>query len=262
MKYDFLKDMVVTELNSCADTYTEKGSSKKHRRRGMWLLSLKHTGETVYMCNGKQIINNIDNAVLLPDGCDYEWYCTEAGNFFHIQFVCNLTHNEVIPVPLGDGRALLKRMQEYQAVYASRRPFYRLQCMAELCSMLQSLIQPLTQDYAVSVKQKKIQPAMDYLLANYTHSITNDELAAQTPFSTMYFRKLFTEVYGTSPIAYIQSLRVRQAKEMLRSDYGSISNVALSLGYANIYDFSRAFKRETGVPPSEYARRHAGLENA
>lgn len=260
MKYDFLKDMVVTGLEGCAATFTEKGAAKIHRRRGLWLLSLKYTGETVYTCNGKQIVNDLNNAVLLPDGCDYSWRCTEEGYFIFIQFASNLTFSEIIPVPLSDGKALLKRMQEYHTIYTSRQPFYRMHCTAELCSMLQSMLQPLTQGYTLSVKQKKIQPAMDYIISHYTQPITNDELAAQTPYSTMYFRKLFKEVYGTSPIAYIQSLRILQAKEMLRVDYGSISTVALSLGYANIYDFSRAFKKETGMPPSEYAKRLAAPE--
>ena len=44
----------------------------------------------------------------------------------------------------------------------------------------------------------------------------------------------------------------QQAKEMLRSDYGSLADVAFSLGYSNIYDFSRDFKKHTGVPPSKY----------
>ena len=95
---------------------------------------------------------------------------------------------------------------------------------------------------------------MDYLIQNYTHPLTNDELSAQTEFSTSYFRKLFHDVYGVSPLEYLQNLRISKAKEMLRNNVGSISEIAASLGYANIYDFSRTFKRETGLSPSAYAR--------
>ncbi|MBO5199079.1 MAG: helix-turn-helix domain-containing protein [Lachnospiraceae bacterium] len=44
--------------------------------------------------------------------------------------------------------------------------------------------------------------------------------------SAFYFRKLFTEVLGTSPIAYVHELRIKKAKEMLKSDYGSITDAA------------------------------------
>lgn len=55
-----------------------------------------------------------------------------------------------------------------------------------------------------------------------------------------------------SPINYIHKLRINKAKEMLASDFASISSVALSLGYANIYDFSRVFKKHAGTSPTKY----------
>ena len=70
--------------------------------------------------------------------------------------------------------------------------------------------------------------------------------------STVYFRKLFTQVYGVSPINYVKALRIKKAKEMLRSDYGSLSDVAQSLGYTSLYDFSRDFKKRVGTAPSRY----------
>lgn len=95
---------------------------------------------------------------------------------------------------------------------------------------------------------------MDYLVQNYTSSLTNDQLAKQTEFSTSYFRKLFSDVYGISPLAYQRTLRINKAKEMLKSHTGSVSEIAAALGYSNIYDFSRVFKQETGISPSAYAR--------
>ena len=80
----------------------------------------------------------------------------------------------------------------------------------------------------------------------------NDQLAQLAGMSTVYFRKLFTQVMGVSPIVYARQLRIEKAKQMLRSDYGSLSHVALSLGYANLYDFSRDFKKHTGIAPSKY----------
>ena len=57
---------------------------------------------------------------------------------------------------------------------------------------------------------------------------------------------------GMSPTAYVHKLRIEKAKEMLKSDYGNLSDVAVSLGYLNLYDFSRDFKKHTEVPPSKY----------
>ncbi|MBR3941740.1 MAG: helix-turn-helix transcriptional regulator, partial [Clostridia bacterium] len=53
-------------------------------------------------------------------------------------------------------------------------------------------------------------------------------------------------------IAYTHNIRIEKAKEMLKSDYGTISDIAQSVGYPSIYDFSRAFKKHTGISPSKY----------
>ncbi len=84
----------------------------------------------------------------------------------------------------------------------------------------------------------------------------HDQILLPKGLSTVYFRKLFTQVYHTSPISYVKQLRISKAKEMPRSDFGTVTAVAMSLGYANIYDFSRDFKKQTGLSPTVYIRQH------
>ena len=101
-------------------------------------------------------------------------------------------------------------------------------------------------------KAKKLLPVIEYISKNLSNEIKNDDLAKMIGVSTVYFRKLFAQVYGMSPMNYVKNLRIKKAKEMLRSDHGSITDIAFSLGYSNIYDFSRDFKKRTGTPPSKY----------
>lgn len=103
-----------------------------------------------------------------------------------------------------------------------------------------------------SDKRRKIAPAVDYIAKNYGKSIKNETLASLCGISEVYFRKIFFEVFGTPPIAYVHNLRIKKAEEMLKSDYGSITEIAKSLGYINIYDFSRDFKKHNGISPSKY----------
>ena len=56
-------------------------------------------------------------------------------------------------------------------------------------------------------------------------------------------------------LKYLTAFREKgdqKAKEMLKSDYSSLSDVAYSLGYISLYDFSRDFKKHVGVSPSKY----------
>lgn len=84
------------------------------------------------------------------------------------------------------------------------------------------------QKYITSDKRTYLAPAIDYIAKNFTRRIRNDDMAKAAGISTVYFRKLFTAAYGISPAAYLQNLRINKAKDMLKSDYGSITDIALS----------------------------------
>ena len=133
-------------------------------------------------------------------------------------------------------------------------PSSKLETVKNLYSLILMLTDSGQQRYISSDKRTYLAPAIDYIAKNFTRRLRNDEMAKAAGISTVYFRKLFTAAYGISPAAYVQNLRINKAKDMLKSDYGSITDIALSLGYSDIYDFSRVFKRLTGISPAAYAK--------
>ncbi|MEK6796266.1 MAG: helix-turn-helix transcriptional regulator [Spirochaetota bacterium] len=66
--------------------------------------------------------------------------------------------------------------------------------------------------------------------------------------------RVFKRITGTTPVDYLVRVRTERAKDMLLYSSQSIEEIALALGYADIYYFSRQFKERTGVPPSVYRR--------
>ena len=107
-------------------------------------------------------------------------------------------------------------------------------------------------NYVPNSKKAILAPAVKYIYSNLSSHIKNDYLASLCQISTVYFRKLFFEVYNVSPINYIHKLKIEKAIEILKSDYTSITDIAISLGYNNVYEFSKDFKKHTGVSPSNY----------
>jgi two-component system, response regulator YesN len=67
------------------------------------------------------------------------------------------------------------------------------------------------------------------------------------------FSQVFKEATGTTYAAFLEGVRIDKAREMLAGKRAKVDEVALSVGYANSCSFRRAFKRVTGVSPSEYA---------
>lgn len=68
---------------------------------------------------------------------------------------------------------------------------------------------------------------------------------------TMFYKKV-RGTTGYTPNEYIRVIRLRQAAEMLRSGEKNVSEVAYAVGFDNPYYFSKCFKDQFGMPPSQY----------
>ena len=169
-----------------------------------------------------------------------------------IEFDSPLSHPEPLTFQMKSCDRILKICKELEYKRNPANPIAQLESFRAVYAILLLLLQSEQENYTSKNKQHLLSPAIDYILKNYHRPITNDELAQLTGLSTVYFRKLFTEFAGVSPIAYLHQIRIEKAKEMLRSDYSTLTDIAQSLGYTNLYDFSRDFKKRTGVSPSKY----------
>ncbi|MET0402826.1 MAG: AraC family transcriptional regulator, partial [Cystobacter sp.] len=78
------------------------------------------------------------------------------------------------------------------------------------------------------------------------------ELAKKVGMSRTRFAVHFKETTGVAPLTYLLNWRMRLAQRALRDGSISISELALSLGYAAESAFSNAFKRATGMAPTHY----------
>lgn len=252
MDAEFLSKMIITDVCSATTMYTEKGTKAIRKSRSRWAVVIKYEGETIYVSNGREYLSDKNNIVILPKGCNYEWMCTKSGRFSIIEFQCDTEYSEVVSFEVSNSDKILKIFKETEYKKTLDKPLCVIECIRDIYSLVLRLTDEVQKSYVPSSKREKILPAVEYIAKNYHRKISNDELAAMTKLSTVYFRKLFFEQFGISPIAYIHNLRITKAKEMLRSDYGSITDIASSLGYSNIYDFSRDFKNHTGVSPSNY----------
>ncbi|MCM8534786.1 MAG: AraC family transcriptional regulator [Lentisphaeraceae bacterium] len=94
--------------------------------------------------------------------------------------------------------------------------------------------------------------AVDYMLKNINERTSLSIVAEKFNMSYINFRRQFKEFTGTSPGAWQIKQRVDKAKDMLSNDLLTIESISAYLGYPDIYTFSKQFKKETGLPPSDY----------
>ncbi|WP_158512941.1 helix-turn-helix transcriptional regulator [Flavisolibacter tropicus] len=79
---------------------------------------------------------------------------------------------------------------------------------------------------------------------------TIKELAREIAMSESKLKKIFKSVYGMPPYEYFQKQRMQKAMTLLKSGVHSIKDVGYTLGYANLSNFTLAFKKVYGVLPS------------
>ncbi len=81
---------------------------------------------------------------------------------------------------------------------------------------------------------------------------TVDTLARRMGVSPEHLRRLCQSHLRTAPMHHVAALRMRRAASLLASESYTVEAVARLVGYDNPYTFSTAFKRQMGLPPSEY----------
>ena len=67
-----------------------------------------------------------------------------------------------------------------------------------------------------------------------------------------YFSKMFKESTGENFIEYLTNVRIEKAKELLNNTDYSMKEIGIMVGYADPNYFSRTFKKNVGVTPTEY----------
>jgi len=105
----------------------------------------------------------------------------------------------------------------------------------------------------INKKEGIIKNSIVYMNSNFDNfEITISEIAEKSFISEVYFRKIYKEVFGISPGRAILEMRIKKAKELLRSGYFSVKEVSQKSGFDNVKYFSTVFKKEVGISPSEY----------
>ncbi|MHB8127366.1 MAG: helix-turn-helix transcriptional regulator [Mobilitalea sp.] len=97
-----------------------------------------------------------------------------------------------------------------------------------------------------------LDEAINYFNREYQSNINISEYATNLHISCSWFIREYKRYTGYSPKQYITNLRIQHAKELLYNRYLSVNDVSSLVGYENQLYFSRIFRKNTGMSPSEY----------
>ena len=102
-----------------------------------------------------------------------------------------------------------------------------------------------------------VQYALDCIHSEYVEPITVEMIASRLGINRSYFSTLFKSKMGISPKRYLFEYRMRMAALLLTEEKKPVTVTANSVGYTDIFNFSKMFKQYYGLSPIEYVKQNA-----
>lgn len=102
----------------------------------------------------------------------------------------------------------------------------------------------------------KMIPVINAMRQQYREPVDLNKLAHICHLSPSQFRRRFKALLHMSPLQFILKLRIQHAAKLLKSTSRNVSEIASDCGFTESNYFSRQFRQQMGIPPSEYREKY------
>lgn len=137
-------------------------------------------------------------------------------------------------------------------------PFYKAAVKSAAISLFVLLARDHSSewdDYEKQASQNKkteiVKKAIAYIRQHFQEDISLDDICEQTGYNRYYFCHVFKEVTGQTILAYVNFVRCSHAKKLLLSGTANVAESAEQSGFRNQSYFTRIFKKQMGMLPSQ-----------
>lgn len=108
--------------------------------------------------------------------------------------------------------------------------------------------------YADDSVCRQVMRAKRFIDNYFSENIDLRTIASEASLSRFHFIRVFKRLYGRTPYQYLISVRIGQAKRLLRTNR-SVKDVCFAVGFESASSFTGLFKKATGYTPSDYQYR-------
>ncbi|MBQ8551877.1 MAG: helix-turn-helix transcriptional regulator [Clostridia bacterium] len=104
-------------------------------------------------------------------------------------------------------------------------------------------------------EQEQLKTVITYLQTHIHEILSLEDIAYAAHMSVSRLSSLFNKYYKCGPITYFNSLKIQEARHMIRETSLNFTQISECLGLCSVHYFSKLFKKVTGMTPTEYSRR-------
>lgn len=226
--------------------------TKVHKNRKSHGLALLLEGERTFCFDNKKIKTGENTIVYFPKGSNYTIKEKTPFDCYAINFeMPDGAIFEPFAFKIKNMNAYLESFKQAQKQQTKNAGF-----ISKIKSELYNVIYNMQMEYNLPYSNSQIiGPAIDYIHSNYhKENISVEHLSSLCGISAVHLRNTFIKKFALSPIKYINNLKMARAKELLNSQFYTISEICFLSGYNNESYFCREFKKHFGITPSEYMR--------
>ena len=211
-----------------------------------------YTGRVQYLLNDYSFTVAAGQMFYLSKNSVYTMHVTEPTKFIcvdlHMAAVDTAPRCEV----LKDVSSTVKNeFEKLFYLFNQKQPWRCAEMMGIVYRLYTAAIKAQNRRYDKT--NRMFSQTVTYILQNLADPLLSVKTVATfAGMSETHLRRIFKTAVNTSPVRYITFLRLEKAKNMLLNSNYSIEEIAVSVGIPDPYYFSRLFKREIGVAPSQY----------
>lgn len=227
--------------------------------------------EIVYKLDGssEQRFDNLtlelvpDSIYFIPKFSSNSQLIKDPGTIILVEFeMLGKTDGSEFPpeiIHLDSGNPYKKLFLGAEELWRHKYAGYYLKAHSMISEVLSKIVGDREKQYMQSSKYALIAPALNYIRDNYRTEISVSSLAKLCGISDEYLRVLFKSYTGQTPLSYTNTLRLENARDMLRSGYVSVAEAAEANGFESPGYFSRIFKKHFRISPSKVCQIEAEM---
>nr|MBA3710734.1 helix-turn-helix domain-containing protein [Planctomycetota bacterium] len=163
----------------------------------------------------------------------------------------------ILRLDVADDEARARIVERFEDVLALARSPHRRRVALAMSALEQLLLwcDTANPESEQARLDPRIQVAVSRLCARAEHPLRLSALARACGMSSSRLSHLFREQLGTTPMRYLESHRINQARELLLMTGRSIGAIAAEVGFQDPVWFTRVFRRHVGMSPREFRKR-------